>query len=228
LLLLAVVLCQELLPVDGLIPGISVNKAESSSSAALVVAHAARRSSFAFSAKLSWRKATEEDAGTGSFHKCGHSQFRKLDFGPFLSAGRGGEGEEEADFVSARAGGWRGNLAAYVSCSLMVWSRPSIYAVGRRLAAPRMWCLLNLQVRPSLGEPSTALLISSLPSGSFPGDGGDGRRAGSSSKRGGEDRGSDCVLPFTSEVFYAKFQDWVVISQFFKVLPVICTATVWF
>lgn len=119
-------------------------------------------------------------------------------------------------------------LAADMSSPTMALCRPSIYADGRQIVTPRMWRLSNLKLRPLFDGSESEFLLASLPSGMFPGDGGDGRQAVPSCKRGGEDEGPDCVLTFSLEVLYAKFQDQVVIFQFLEFLLVICTATAWY
>ena len=107
----------------------------------------------------------------------------------------------------------------------MVLCRPPIHADGRQLSTPIMRHLFNLQVRPFSGGSTTAYYINSISSGLFPSDGGDGRQAISSCKRGGDDQVPDCVFSFSCTVVYAKFLDQVVIFQFVEVLSVFCTTT---
>jgi len=104
--LIAVLWWQEQLQMGVQIVGISHNKAELWSFAALVVLHAAGRSSSTFSVKLSWRKMREEESGAGSFNKCVNLRFGEFGAGIFLLAGRGGEGEKENSPLCAGSRRW--------------------------------------------------------------------------------------------------------------------------
>lgn len=138
-----------------------------------------------------------------------------------------GGGGEEIGLAFAGFGRCWGFSAAVVSLPTVALWRPLIRAGRRQLTAP-MWRPFNLQVRLFVDGSTTVWFVAPLPSGMFPGKGGDGRRASSSRKLGGEVQGPDCVLIFSSKVLCAKFRGQNVIFLFVKGLYVICTSTAWY
>jgi hypothetical protein len=206
--------------------GISDNKVDFWSFAVLVVWRAAGKLFWSFSYMLPWWKRLGEAFGTSSQNKRIHLQSYSLGAWLFFLAGLGGEGEEENNLVLAGSTRWRGNpSAAAESSTMVVRCRPSIHVDGRQLLTPLMRRLFNLLVRPLSYGSTTAFLFASIPSGMFPGDGGDGRRAIPSFKRVGDDQGSDCIFRCISKVLCAKFQENVVFFHFLEVLFVICIST---
>lgn len=219
---------QELLQVTVLQPGISGNKA-ASSSAGFACGRSARRLWLGVSDELPWRKTFLEDPVASSLNKCRWLRSRGARTPFHLSAGHGGEGEEDGGLVVAEAGRWWGGLACPG-----VDSAPA--ATPRRclcLATAIFGQKVGLAMLERCGRSSffflrfgrifsylrAATSVPADPSGHVPGVGRDG--CGWRWSSGGALHGLDRVFESACRVLSAKNLGHVVIFPFLEVLFVL-------
>lgn len=139
-------------------------------------------------------------------------------------AGHGGEGEMEISMMAVGSAGWRGGkikLQVGVSHTVAFACCCDPWPKGGHSRCPG-WHFSTSQVEALFNGSAPATHFSPIPSGEFPGDGGDGRRRDPfyHSSGGRLEQGLDCFFLLRSRVFNANFRDQVVISFLFLVLHV--------
>jgi drug/metabolite transporter superfamily protein YnfA len=217
---------QELRQAVDLMPAISNNKAETSSSVP-ASGRDARRLLMGISAGLPWRKTKVDHLQASSFNK--RLRLHIDDNHPLLLllAYRGGEGKEERSWMSVPAGRSSGNLCLARQDSVLDaainqwWLRFAIaisgHGIGLAVLEQDSSSFFFLRVgRISCGV-GAAIIVSADPSGCVPGVCRDGRARRRSI---GGVRELDRVSAVVARVLCVKFLDLIVCSFFCKVLVV--------